>query len=146
MAAVSGAFSGLLAAAISEMRGLGGYEGWRWIFIIEGLASVVLGVIGFFLLPDTPGLSTKWLTADEIRFLQLTHISTRGRPISESAKTSLRETWAVIWSLLTELPLYLQALTMMGNTIPSYGLKFTLPQIMKNMGFTSRNAQLLSAP
>lgn len=34
---LSGAFSGLLAAAITQMDGLGGYEGWRWIFIIEGM-------------------------------------------------------------------------------------------------------------
>lgn len=36
MAALSGAFSGLLAAAIRQMDGVGGYAGWRWIFIIEG--------------------------------------------------------------------------------------------------------------
>lgn len=36
MAALSGAFSGLLAAGITQMDGVGGYAGWRWIFIIEG--------------------------------------------------------------------------------------------------------------
>jgi hypothetical protein len=34
--ALSGAFSGLLAAAIAKMDGVGGYEGWRWIFLLEG--------------------------------------------------------------------------------------------------------------
>ncbi|KAF9894341.1 hypothetical protein FE257_007844 [Aspergillus nanangensis] len=56
-AAASGAFSGLLAAAISQMDGLGGQSGWRWIFIIEGIASVLLGATCFFLLPDSPSLS-----------------------------------------------------------------------------------------
>lgn len=36
MAALSGAFAGLLAAGITQMDGVGGYAGWRWIFIIEG--------------------------------------------------------------------------------------------------------------
>ncbi|KAG5655279.1 hypothetical protein KAF25_010431 [Fusarium avenaceum] len=145
-AAVSGAFSGLLAAAISEMRGLGGYEGWRWIFIVEGLVSVILGICGFFLLPDTPSLSTKKLAADEIRFLELTHISTRGKPTSEGPKMTLGQRWSIIWLILMDFQIYLQALSLMANVVPAYGLKFTLPQIMKNMGYTSRNAQLLSAP
>lgn len=54
--ALSGAFSGLLAAGIAQMRGVGGYEGWRWIFLLEGILSVVVGASCFFLLPDSPGI------------------------------------------------------------------------------------------
>lgn len=39
-ASIAGAFSGLLAYAIAKLDGLGGLEGWRWIFILEGLATV----------------------------------------------------------------------------------------------------------
>jgi len=39
-ASIAGAFSGLLAFAIAKLDGLGGLEGWRWIFILEGLATV----------------------------------------------------------------------------------------------------------
>lgn len=35
-ATTSGAFGGLLAAAISKMNGVGGIEGWRWILVLEG--------------------------------------------------------------------------------------------------------------
>lgn len=48
--ALAGAFSGLLAAGIARMDGVGRQEGWRWIFIIELLATVILGVSSFFLL------------------------------------------------------------------------------------------------
>lgn len=34
----------------------------------------------------------------------------------------------------------------MSNSVPNYALKFTMPQIIRNMGFTSTNAQLLTAP
>lgn len=39
-ASVAGAFSGLLAFGIAKLDGVGGLEGWRWIFILEGLATV----------------------------------------------------------------------------------------------------------
>lgn len=37
-----------------QMRGLGGLNGWRWIFIIEGIMTVVLAVAGYWLLVDFP--------------------------------------------------------------------------------------------
>ncbi|KAM0273186.1 hypothetical protein ACHAQH_008421 [Verticillium albo-atrum] len=58
------------------MDGVAGLEGWRWIFIIEGIVTVVIGVICFFLLVDSPALS-KWLDADEKRFLELRQAARR---------------------------------------------------------------------
>ena len=40
-ATCSGAFGGLLAALIQKLNGAGGYEGWRWILILEGILTVV---------------------------------------------------------------------------------------------------------
>lgn len=148
--AASGAFSGLLAAGIAKMNGLGGLEGWRWIFIIEGIASVVIGASCFFLLPDTPSLSSKWLKPEEIRFLNLSYQATRGSKRDELAeeggnKKSLAK-WSTVKQVLTDKHLYLQVFVYWSNAIPNYALKFTMPQIIKNMGFTSTNAQLLTAP
>lgn len=47
-ASIAGAFSGLLAFAIAKMDGTAGLEGWRWIFILEGIATVVAAVLAFF--------------------------------------------------------------------------------------------------
>lgn len=54
--------------------------------------------------------------------------------------------WKIFLSVLTDWKIYLQAVVALSNTIPNYGLKFTMPQIMKNMGYTSANAQLLTIP
>lgn len=65
--AVSGAFSGLLAGVITQyMNGTGGLAGWRWLFLLEGVASSVAGIIVYFLgvLPDYPA-TTKWLSEEE---------------------------------------------------------------------------------
>ncbi len=63
-ASVAGAFSGLLAFAIAKMNGVGGYAGWRWIFILEGLLTVVVGVMSFWTLYDFPD-TAPFLTTEE---------------------------------------------------------------------------------
>ncbi|KAJ8474822.1 hypothetical protein ONZ51_g6966 [Trametes cubensis] len=63
-AAVAGAFSGLLAYGISFMSGTAGLLGWSWIFIIEGIMSVVVGVVAAFMFVDYPR-TAYFLTAEE---------------------------------------------------------------------------------
>jgi len=46
------------------MKGLGGLNGWQWIFVIEGLITIVLGVFVWFFIPDFPDKST-FLSEDE---------------------------------------------------------------------------------
>ncbi|KAG9218335.1 hypothetical protein CCMSSC00406_0007294 [Pleurotus cornucopiae] len=53
-ASISGAFSGLLAFGIINMDGVGNRPGWAWIFILEGLFTVVFGVFSFFFMPRSP--------------------------------------------------------------------------------------------
>ncbi|KAF4468799.1 inner membrane transport yfaV [Fusarium albosuccineum] len=143
--ALSGAFSGLLAAGIAQMDGVGGYEGWRWIFILEGLATIILGVACFFLLIDSPALSTRWLTPDEIRFLELqSFIKQGGRFAQES--TDKKFDWYDVKMVLSNWRLYMQAYILLCISACSYGTKFTLPSIVKAMGFTNTNAQLMTVP
>ncbi|KAI8650518.1 hypothetical protein NCS57_01385900 [Fusarium keratoplasticum] len=140
--ALSGAFSGLLAAGIAEMDGVGGYEGWRWIFILEGLATVILGVACFFLLIDTPALSTRWLEPDEIRYLELSMFIKQGGGFHEENKVR----WKDLKMVLTNWRIYVQAYFLLCQSALSYGIKFTLPTITKAMGFSNTTAQLTSAP
>jgi MFS family permease len=148
--AASGAFSGLLAAAIANMNGIGNYEGWRWIFIIEGLGTVLMGVAVFWMLPDSPHHAVgRWLTEDEARFLNLNHLLTRGAPQKKKVNAEGKKQkfqWSVMVQVLKDWQIYLQAMIFASNAVPNYGLKFTMPQILKNMGYTSTNAQLLTAP
>ncbi|KAG8156872.1 hypothetical protein KVR01_013285 [Diaporthe batatas] len=142
-AAMSGAFSGLLAAGIAQMRGLGGLLGWQWIFILEGVMTVLGGLICYFVLPDSPDLSG-WLTDRERRFLNLTHARYRGSKKSKesSAQVAVPEKkpkghWGYVWRQLHWASYC---------SVPTYALKFTLPQIIRNMGFTNNQAQLLTVP
>lgn len=115
--ALSGAFSGLLAAAIAKMDGIGGLEGWRWIFILEGLLSVVLGVMCFFLLIDTPAFSTRWLSAEEIRFLELSMFIKQGGVSSEESNFKMRD----LKKVLQNWRIYVQAYFLLCQSALSYG-------------------------
>ncbi|KAF2736694.1 MFS general substrate transporter [Polyplosphaeria fusca] len=148
--AASGAFSGLLAAGIAQLHGSAGQEGWRWIFIIEGIVSVLFGISTFFFLPDTPSLTSRWLNEDERRYLVLMNQATRGSNAARTAGNDVEEAkrfdWKAIRAMLTDHHIYLQAIVFSSNAIPNNGMKYTMPQIVRNMGYESTTAQLMSAP
>jgi hypothetical protein len=50
------------------MGGIGGYSAWRWIFIIEGIATSVIAAISYFFIPDWPE-TAKFLTPEEHKVL-----------------------------------------------------------------------------
>ncbi|KAH8894005.1 MFS transporter [Thozetella sp. PMI_491] len=143
-AATGGAFSGLLAFGIVKMDGAGGLAGWRWIFILEGIFTVVMGVGAALLLPDSPGLSGGWLEPEEIRYLELRQVSRRiARPGDYREKHfDLKALLAV----LTDWKMIPLIFANWSNAVPNYALKFTLPTIVSSMGFQSANAQLLTIP
>jgi MFS family permease len=142
--ALSGAFSGLLAAGIAQMDGVGGYEGWRWIFILEGIVTVVLGVSCFFFLIDSPTLSGRWLEPSEIRFLEIQHFIKQGGKASEDEDDKF--SWYEMKMVLKNWRLYMQAYILLCISACSYGTKFTLPSIVKGMGFQNTQAQLMTVP
>lgn len=65
---LAGAFGGLLASAIANMNGIQGLSSWRWIFILEGIVTVLVGLASFFCITDFPR-EAKWLSEEEREFL-----------------------------------------------------------------------------
>ncbi|KAL5599259.1 hypothetical protein FOVSG1_007071 [Fusarium oxysporum f. sp. vasinfectum] len=65
---VAGAmFLGALQAALyRNLNGAHGIAGWQWLFIVSGVITIAQGIVGFFIIPDTPAYTrAKWLTEDE---------------------------------------------------------------------------------
>ncbi|CAD0085065.1 unnamed protein product, partial [Aureobasidium mustum] len=145
--ALSGACSGLLAFAISKMDGLGGRPGWAWIFLLEGMVTVIVGIACFFIMPDTPNLSGRWLNENERRYLVLQNvIKNAGRGTSDDGEKADKFKWNYLRDLLTDYKVYLQAWILFTASVCAYGLKFTMPSITKSMGYTSSQAQLMTIP
>ena len=62
---LSGAFGGMLSGNLLEYsNGAWGLRGWQWLFLIEGIPSVLLGIVTWWYLTDRPE-QARWLTADE---------------------------------------------------------------------------------
>ncbi|KAK5047589.1 hypothetical protein LTR84_006686 [Exophiala bonariae] len=146
-AALSGAFSGLLAAGIVRMDGLGGMEGWRWIFCIEGIITVVFGAASFFLLPNTPsqllGFKEQHVKCCEARLLL-----DAGTGIPESTSFDLRKSV----SAFTSLHIWLVTLSQFCGGTCLFGLAYFTPSIVASLvaSFPSKPSlveiQLLTVP
>ncbi|GLB22705.1 hypothetical protein AtubIFM61612_003283 [Aspergillus tubingensis] len=143
-ASIAGAFSGLLAFAIGKMNGVGGYSGWRWIFIIEGLATVVVAVMSYFFLYDYPDTAS-FLTRDErawiLRRLSL-QFSNNGNVVPEAGDFK----WKYVWDAAKDWQVYMAILIYFSAVCPLYGISFFLPTIIRDLGYTSSTAQLLTVP
>jgi hypothetical protein len=93
--------------------------------ILEGLATIVLGVCCFFWLIDAPALSTAWLDNDEMRFLAIQQRVKDGGIVSATARNHVR--WTDIKMVLTDWRLYLQSYIMFCAVACSYGTSNPVP-------------------
>ncbi|KAG2215604.1 hypothetical protein INT45_000966, partial [Circinella minor] len=81
---VSGAFGGLIAGGIADhLDGAAGLPGWKWLFIVEGLIGVVIGLAGYFALPNFPHHKTYWLTEEE-RQIAIKRIERQGSKVKSA--------------------------------------------------------------
>jgi len=144
-ASIAGAFSGLLAYAIAQMDGVAGYAGWRWIFILEGLLTVAVAIMAFFLLHDFPE-TAKFLTPEEkawvLHRLKYQGSKASGREVAESEGFK----WRYVRKALTDWKIYLSILMYWGIVCPLYGISLFLPSIIKELGYQTTSAQLLTIP
>ena len=98
-ATLAGAFGGALAYGIGHMEGVSGLSAWRWLFILEGIPSVLSAFAVWFWLPDFPE-TVSWLTDTE-RALAVDRLRIEG---SHSHDKNL--TWAQAKETLTDWRLY----------------------------------------
>ncbi|CCH41390.1 putative membrane protein [Wickerhamomyces ciferrii] len=156
-ASAAGAFSGLLAFAIAKMDGVGGYEGWRWIFILEGLLTVIVAVASFFLMYDFPE-TANFLTERERSFVihRLKYDSNKSKTPLKSSRfppdfgnftedddINLKQ---ALKAALKEWILYVHVLLYYGIITPTYGFALFLPSVVKELGYSSSHAQLMTVP
>lgn len=137
---LAGAFGGLLAAAIGSMNGVGGYRGWRWIFILEGAVTIVAAFIFYFLLPEFPEES-KWLSEEEKAYL-----TSRLRAEQGASSHEAKISWFDVKGMFTDIKMYASGFMYMGLVVVAYAYSFFAPGIIKTYGYDNIQTQLLSAP
>jgi MFS family permease len=106
----------------------GGLEGWRWIFILEGIPAVILGVVTLFYLTDWPA-EAKWLPADEKQWI--TDALERER--QEKLASAEDNLWQGIRTGLSNPKTLLLSAIYLFIVTGYYGLTFFLPSIARKM-------------
>ncbi|KAF1997984.1 MFS general substrate transporter, partial [Amniculicola lignicola CBS 123094] len=139
-AALAGSFGGLLAAAIAKMGGVGGKPGWAWIFILEGLATLLVGVASYWMVHDFPD-EAKFLTPDDrARVIRRLMADQQSSASHEDFKMSY------FWSSVKDWKTWCFAVIYMGADGALYAFSLFLPSIIAQLGYKSTTANLLSVP
>ena len=112
-------------------------EGWRWMFLIEGLPAVLLGVFAWFYYPDSPR-DARWLTEHERTWMEQ-NIKGATKPSDEGGKEGR---WESLKSPVGWVVAFIWFCILSGN----YGIMFWLPQIIQGMaGLTPMQTGLIVA-
>lgn len=114
----------------------GGLEGWQWLFVIEAIPSVAVGLCVLFLLTDFPQ-QAKWLRRDEIVWLQ-------SRLDSEKKEKEAAEHFTILRAL-TDYRILLCAVIYFCHNAAAYGIFFFMPTIIKGFGFSEIQTGFLAA-
>ncbi|KAF5328441.1 hypothetical protein D9619_013250 [Psilocybe cf. subviscida] len=139
-ASLAGAFSGLLAFAIHFMSGTAGLLGWSWIFILEGMATVLVGLLAFLVMVDFPATAS-FLTPEERSFI-VHKKKYDNSSVGEEEHFSSRHFWAAV----TDWQVWIHILVYMSVIAPLYGITLFLPTIINSFGHSAAISQLLTVP
>jgi sugar phosphate permease len=124
---ITGIIGGPLSVHLLALNGVAGLAGWQWMFIVEGLPSVILAPIVLFYLQDRPAQAA-WLAPDESQWLTA--------ELSGETKTiELRKAQSVM-TALTNPTVILMALMYFSNVCLLNAVLFFLPQIVKGLGYS----------
>ena len=121
-ASLAGAFGGILAFGIAKMDGVGNYAGWRWIFIIEGLLTIVIAFGAYFFIANYPD-TARFLTDKE-------RVVIKKRLANDSDATRNEVfTWANVNKSLLDPKCWLYGLAFHTMSLPLYTLSLFLVSI-----------------
>ncbi|WP_256870500.1 MFS transporter [Paenarthrobacter nitroguajacolicus] len=118
---------GIVSGPLLSMHGLLGLEGWQWLFLIEGGITVVLGVVGFFLL-DSRISEAKWLTPVERDEL------TAALASEQAGKPENHGSLKAIMGQLRDPQILLFAWIYFAVQMAIYATTFWLPAIIRQIG------------
>lgn len=124
------------------MNGIGGRPGWAWIFILEGLLTMLFGAASFWMVHDFPD-EAKFLS-DEDRVRVIRRLKLDQQSSAEHEEFRMDYFWAAVkdWKMWLGMVIY------MGCDMPLYAFSLFLPSIINNLGWNTSivRSQLMSVP
>lgn len=124
--AISNAFGSPISGAIMQyMDGYNGWRGWEWLFLLEGIPSVIMGVLVFVLLPNGPR-HARWLTEQE------KNLVVRKIEEDDRAKHALGQSHSFM-DAFRDLRVWALALVYFCGVVCFYAVNFWMPTILYEM-------------
>lgn len=124
---VSGAFGGLFAYGVQSMGTKAGLEPWRWLFIIEGILSFVIGGFCWITLPYSA--EKAWfLNKEQSEFM----LMKKQRDALYKGEDGFKPKH--VWAAVTDPLVYLVAFSLFASSLPLLGFGTFLPTIIKGLG------------
>ncbi|XYD12067.1 MFS transporter (plasmid) [Methylobacterium sp. NMS12] len=125
-----------LSVSLLELDGLLGLKGWQWLFVLEGLPTVILGITCLFVLTDRPR-DAKWLRDDERAWLvgRLDEEAAKRKPIGHIS----------LWQLARNKYFLTMALVCSGASATGSVLSVWQPQMIKSFGLTNLQTGFVNA-
>ncbi|KAK3710789.1 hypothetical protein LTR37_010013, partial [Vermiconidia calcicola] len=138
-ASAAGAFNGAIAYAVGQFNGAGGLEGFRWLFLIEGIVTVACVPLVLWFVPDYPARA-KWLSEDDKQYIS-DRIQVRGGGYTK-AHASKKEIMTTVFHprMVAHYFAYL------CDMIPLGSMTFFAPTIVNGLGYDSLQANLMTVP
>jgi len=125
---ISGVLGGPIAGwALNSLDGINGWEGWQWLFFIEGLPAISLGLMVYWILDDEPS-KAKWLT-DRERAIIIRNVT-----VDQASNPS--EHGHSLLKALKDSRVYILSLSYFTFISAIYAIGFWLPAMLKNAGVT----------
>lgn len=140
----AGGFGNLLAYGINKLDGTGGYRGWRWIFIIEGLIPIFLAFVGYLVIVDFPDkvheARRPFLNQEEVQIVLDRLNADRGDAEYDHI------TGKKVLHTLMQWQVWVFALLFMAAAVCIYAFAYFTSVILRGMGYDTQKVFLLSAP
>ena len=125
---ISVAIGAPISTAILGLDGFLGYAGWKLIYILEAIPTVLMGCFVLFAMTDKPA-NARWLSAEQKNWL-VTTLERERRAVEAGGKYSL-------WQALVNPKILLLSLNYLGIVTASLGVLLFVPQIIKALGATN---------
>ena len=147
---MSGVVASFIAYGVLHMNNIAGREGWRWLFLIEALISIVIGFLSFFFLVPGP-TQTKTLLSPNGYFTEreekiITNKVLRDDPSKSSMHNRQAITPKMLWQSLSDYDLWPVYAIGILFEIPASPPKAYVPLSLKHIGFDAFQITLLNVP
>lgn len=147
---MTGILTSLLASVLLRLRGVAGWEGWRWLFLVEGCITLAVGVASFFRMPASAVQTKTWFRPNGWFTLREEAIVVNRVLRDDPSKGDMHNREALtprkLWEAVKDFDLWPLYVIGLVAYIPQSPPKTYITLILRSLGFSVWETNLLTIP